>query len=1044
MTTPNQPYQAARGPHNEQLVHILGDLFLTVLMTNPAKYIWQALKTNEYKVSDELCKAITSTSYIDYMRPQFDENEEFFQQLEDAAATAEEFHAVENFPYAIILLLSLGRKQLSLDTQLYALGRKSYEYYRGLSESRTIKEKKERRRVHEIALETGIQLYRREGDIEKEENMWSYLQFEFDYQEALLTRRMQFYQTDDLRRLFKLTTDRWIDVPEKAGKYQTLKKEYLEDYGAMYPQLLDLPVPYDSADALHVAEQISDVIRSDKSDTEKASIVQKQLNRDRLAKNLRIMQWEIFTRDLLDEQVERKLSYKSSLADKNIQGFPPTQFIKEVARKGWESHCDYFPLHSGILRAREPAGERCGEVPVTDQLGEYRNGFELLLNKARKYNPTSYDDVIEAFAYRDERKFISKALLVEDGEMTFFIMLWLLRQAVASNQDPGEWIKNPAAKLTVGFLPSQVEELNSWWSKKDLATFMQACGLLVPSHRNTYILTRRWRSLICWLRRQRKEVANDVDNSVDGTLDIPPTLPVKKIEAARKPGSPEQEFVAALQEFFTSDGLREYLSAAKVFPDEVSIESFAEERIGPLVRLAHCILHTRRSDSSEIDDSDEPWPDRDTVIFRMSRAGFLPLEYLFRAYQPYELHLLILALSFTKTDLVSQRSAPISLAFASIAGALPPLVPSGMFYDGTRGDTQPLTNGEADTHSSKARQWLAPYWTLFTALAAELSVGKVHKASKQIGVEEILNAFSHEVGKVEAYIYNNLFLRLGDVFSIPGDNATEEDSPLGLKCKWEEPAGVIKPDEGGLIDPDALAREMANWRVCPTPAMLASLYKLYSIWMGSKVSLKDFNINPVGKFPDLLEQLAGMAKEMAVARQRVDEINPIRSADIARLTEEITSERLHAAAEVNYIIDDSAAELRLNRDTDNFDPQRKIFLVRALLAGLSNAIQHVTGGGKVTVFVRVKDDSEVVVEIKNPGIAGGNYPQKDEENASRLLVKTKFAFGSEAVMKACAKQLEGDASINESKTGEYYISSLSFPLPKFEGKTRPWITAKAN
>lgn len=1018
------PRKIAPGQDVSPLVFIISQRLLTILNRSDPRFLWRALKKGNYKLSEQLSREILAAPYIDYLRSKIDKDRELFDRIENTAACAREFQAAFKYPYTIILLLSVMRKFLAKDTNLYELGKKSYEHFKKRSGTNLA--------AREIAVELGIQIYRREGDLESEENIWPYLQLEFQHPEALYARRMQFYQTDDPRKLFRLTTQRWIRNPEQEKVYNQLRRESLQFLGALHPQLIELPVPYGSADALRAVDSISNSL---KAGTQRSFL--REQNRDHLAKNLRVVQWDLFTRDLIVEQAERKLSYKSSLTGEN-KGLPPDDFLDLVAEQNCLAHCHYFPLHSGILRDREGPKDHCKVSDVKELLKAYRLGFGKLLSKAEKYNPRSYDDVIESFSYEENRastaRSFAKALLVEDGELTFFVVLWLLRHAVHLGENPEVWQDNPSRHLSVDFCPTlEAETYNAWWHTKDLASFAQLCGLTVPSHRHGYlILTRRWRSLVRWLGRQARILRDAKETSASDDGSLLEALPVKRIRDLRKQDSPEHKFAVALQDFFTSEELCKYVTGLRVFPDEIPIKEFATKHIGVLITIAYQLLIVSPDATPGSDEQDEPWPYRDRVLIRMSRAGFLPLEHLFRVYQPYELHLLVLALSFTKTELVDQRPAPVSLAFATIAGALLPGVARGMTeHHGSGIPAQQMTGN--DSPQSRARRWLAPYWTLFTALSSELSVTNVQKASKQAGFAEMLSAFGHEVAKVESYVFNNLFMHLGDVFAVD-DQDEVTDFIRGLS-KWSVPAGKILPRNSDV--------NISDWRVCPTPNLLTKLNRLYVVWMGPKVTVEDLGINSIGAFDNFLEELIPLAREMAVARRMVDNLNPIRSLHSALRIDDST-EVIEHAAKISLV--PPKDPLQLNADIDNSDAMMKIFLARTLLAALSNAVQHTTKlGGKVTVEVHVVQGT-VVIEISNPAETASGDPQKAIDAVALLSSKTQFGFGSEAVIQACISQLGGTAEITKSESEKElrYLTRIEFPLPKVKEKDiDPWITVKA-
>jgi hypothetical protein len=952
---------------------------------------WSRLQDTRQGFSESLFGELTTAEFVDYVRPQV--TKKIFKKIELIAAEFMKSEGRANYPKTVILLMNLSRSHITRRSNIYQAALVIYEHYKAIATTDPQSE------ASKAALETGVQLYRHERDPEREEEIWPYLQFEYEHEGSLIERRMQFYGTKDPCVLFERTVNRWLQMASEYPQ-SALKKKDFDKFGALHPQLLDLPVPYDSSNSLRVVELLSQFKRKEKPDL---NLEVSRLNQEELAKNLRVLQWDIFTRDLITEQRDHKLSYRSSIKEYDIPGTPPNKFLTDLIVKSRNDLREFVPLYAGILRARSQRNAEPTETPP--KISQYRKGFERLLNAALKYSPYAYDDVIEFFAVSQAKGFITNAVLVEDGELSFFSLLWLLRHAVSEGDEPRQWFEDPENELSVGFLPTDEIKANSWWRKMNLPDFAELCGLVTPAGDGHYILTRRWRSMLQWLQSQQR-------HTNQSEVEARKPLPVKIFHYAT---ADEKNFVQALADVLASPELATFLSDVKVYPDKISVQQFAREQIGPLITMIDPLLRTSlpTADSSISYEPNEPWPKRDPVIFKLCRAAFLPVEFLFRVYQPYELHLLILALSFSRTDLLEQKPAPVALGFATIAGALPPGVAEGAARNKARGGI----DAKSTEITLKAHQWLVPYWTLFTALSAELSMGRLQESVMELWVTNILNSFSHEVGKHQAYIFNKLFLEMNHVFEIETvDKPTSDDLRLFL---WPKPAGVIKAAEGS-------AKELSKWRVCPVPDTLKGLYQLYSVWAGAKNQLSDFGIDANCTFKDLLKKIKPMAREMAVARNRVEQAPLIRSLKDAYIIDETTRTRTFHNAEITEKLESDAKRLQFAGGEDYEYRMRKIFLIRALLAGLSNAVYHTPPNETVKLTARIINHW-VEIEIVNPTL-GQQKRGKDE-----------FGIGSEAVMQTCARQLGGAARLFEQEGGNYYLSEIRFPLSITDTEELQWL-----
>lgn len=206
-------------------------------------------------------------------------------------------------------------------------------------------------------------------------------------------------------------------------------------------------------------------------------------------------------------------------------------------------------------------------------------------------------------------------------------------------------------------------------------------------------------------------------------------LPVKMLDYKED----EEKFLRTLQEFLGSEKLKKKLNLElNVF---ISCKTFAKKFRG-LIKLLEPLIKGTSSGGLE-----------DKVLLRCCRAGFIPLEHLFRAYQPYELHLLIQALNWEKSTATGGTQAPISLGFATIAGQV---------------ESSPDTTinlGSSQDIAMDFRHWLGPYRSFFSALSANIALPAIQEAREQIGIEEQKGDFAHQTSNLLDSVWNDQNLK---------------------------------------------------------------------------------------------------------------------------------------------------------------------------------------------------------------------------------------------------------------------------------------------
>ena len=348
---------------------------------------------------------------------------------------------------------------------------------------------------------------------------------------------------------------------------------------------------------------------------------------------------------------------------------------------------------------------------------------------------------------------ISNVMLIEDGEFSFFSLLWLLRYAVSKKEEVTDWTPEEVTdwtpeskhnkKLTVRFHPGfhvnaegnlDRNTQDRWnpsevdWSKCDIIEFAEELGLIIRLSDKECIPTNRWRSLIIWLRElnsdlngDRDQLYKELEESVTDELKynhpLLERLKIKKIDHDKDRIS----FIRKLSEFFVEN----WFDQLDTFSSDASVSygKFIENLRHLIVSMNDFSLLTVESPAG-LDD---------TVILRCCR-GFIPLEYLFRAYYPCEFHLLLQALNWERSPFEDEdwKEVPTSVSGATIVGQVKSYRYSKDNSESTQDETTDFD------------QWIGPYHTLFSVLSPNISLPELKGDSKQTGAIEQQKDFVHQ------------------------------------------------------------------------------------------------------------------------------------------------------------------------------------------------------------------------------------------------------------------------------------------------------------
>ena len=703
--------------------------FLTQLTLTPLDSIF----TEDF---DNFCKDLNVVRFIDCLREQINEDEYLFTRIEGIARKLDEGNKFQKFPNFSVLLLSIAQKSLldpSVDvekTRLYHIGKKLYDHFKNNPNSH--------HDSCDVALKAGFQLSKLQDTLEwkrefaafKEQHYeWKreFAAFKEQHYERLTYLRRQYFSADNPATFSNRVVERYKLIYGTSGSKNS-DSEFIKltqgfknlnpESNFLHPLCLQLPILARSTKSINFADDFAKNLRDGGSDKEFSKS---------LAEEFRILQWNILVRDLVEED-RSGTSYFYPITDKlNIQG---TQNREEILIKFFKE-VRLAEYHFRPAEGEIPTEQRDDVSSITlptleKEMEECYASFQTLLPKVRSLHPPVHKDLVDSFAKMRKEGNTSNAVLIEDGELSFFSILWLLRYAAGKGDQPTDWASDPDKPLSVCFRPSKDKKnRDEWWTLHNMYKFAEECGLIIllPDTDNPEkcILTRRWRSLITWLKRLNGEL----NKSEDGQLPI-----VKNLDY----GEAEQLFIQDLAEFLTSPNLKEFLDQVDVFSHvSMTCKDFAEKEFGPLMESLGSLLNVEFAGLN------------DTILFRCCRAGFIPLEHLFRAYWPCELHLLIQALNWE--ELRNSYPAPISLGFATIAGKVETDRKS-------KRDSENLQKVTTDFD-----HWLVPYRTLFSALGANIALPAVQEASEQIGIEEQKSDFAHQTSNLLDSVWNDQNLK---------------------------------------------------------------------------------------------------------------------------------------------------------------------------------------------------------------------------------------------------------------------------------------------
>jgi hypothetical protein len=467
--------------------------------------------------------------------------------------------------------------------------------------------------------------------------------------EAALEAIQHLFGVTDPRKLYNVIQLNW---PEVLGDPFELK-----NLGALNPLLLHLHPPLYAGASLDFFPAFVHALGSAQP---KLAILEKN---EELARELRLLQWDIFTR------VPSEDRFRSAKQTKGVTGLPSDEFLREYTRKTREAHQAYY-LGVGGRRLRERSSFD-GIIGRHADLDLFRS----LLDRASSINDNIYGDLIQSLSsdvdYRSSKARETRQLIcVLDGELTFFSLLWTLRRVGLNILQAKGWLgeegqlERPIAPAPIPAKFIGIDSDNaSIWGEVDVFAYFDWLGLIIEEG-DTVIFTRRWRSFLNWSKSEHiKESFKALDFEREPKLNRNQQQNLKTLRrllAWVKQESPR----AFCYEAKRLDAMSLLLGLVSVF-------------------------------SASLEESGLGW---DVEMIRLCRVPFLPIEIAFRAYQPFETTLLIALLgSHPESD--GRTLAPVALGFATVVGEVPAM---------------------AETSNANLR-WAGPYWSFLSAMGNEVS-----------------------------------------------------------------------------------------------------------------------------------------------------------------------------------------------------------------------------------------------------------------------------------------------------------------------------------
>lgn len=253
------------------------------------------------------------------------------------------------------------------------------------------------------------------------------------------------------------------------------------------------------------------------------------------------------------------------------------------------------------------------------------------------------------------------------------------------------------------------------------------------------------------------------------------------------------------------------------------------------------------------------------------------------------------------------------------------------------------------------------------------------------GSEEMVGAFSHEVGKLSAYLTEVWLPELGSIFEI-GDR----------KCDcWETPAGKIDVRKEHI-------EQISKWRIAYAPEALLNLKDLLFMWAGTRYLSKAMNFpddqswSTPQPIRDLVILLAEKDRGIVTARLALNWATPENAHRAITFCEEYYT-ALAIRPRIELKQDCDLLTMTTNKRSAPTAPilEALQYFFRAVMALFTNAIFHARSDTIIKADMKYKND---ILSIST-----SNIPKDSEVNPK----DPRFSMATIDVINICVANLDG-------------------------------------
>lgn len=212
-----------------------------------------------------------------------------------------------------------------------------------------------------------------------------------------------------------------------------------------------------------------------------------------LGPKYRVLEWEIFVRDLDAADARNPLQYYFASHRKRTSDGPLGLLLPRPAR---------LKL---LENARSPSMSTNLRADEIDQ--DIKSFARLGPERVRLAYPRIHHDLFRLLVRRPAGGHRQSAMLLEDGELTFYSLLWLLRRV--GSDGTNDWCNSPEDSRLVR-LDSRSGDPQ--WAHATLHDLLEQCGVIIVIQ-GQYLPTQRWHSLCDWIRQTATLAAAPVKGS---------------------------------------------------------------------------------------------------------------------------------------------------------------------------------------------------------------------------------------------------------------------------------------------------------------------------------------------------------------------------------------------------------------------------------------------------------------------------------------------------------------------------------------------------